>query len=190
MKLVMMLGQPAGLVALLTCQAEGHEVLAVATRDQAIEWYCRVSDLPIHHESIAWRDGLTEADVLLSVHGREIIPAEVLNLPRHGGINLHPCLWKYKGADPVGRLLADQGTMASVGAHWMTAEVDAGPRVYEYFRSVEGCSTREQVYARLYPVYTLVTRQVLAWLASGQILRHSDSPLEGPPGSLGSLTLG
>ena len=89
-------------------------------------------------------------DLLVCCHGRQILKEDLLSI---GCINLHPCLYKYKGADPIVRLLADKETRASVGVHWMRKEVDEGEVIVERFLEVDGSGVVE-VYNQLYPLYS------------------------------------
>jgi methionyl-tRNA formyltransferase len=113
----------------------------------------------IHQEG--FRLSLSGSDLLLCVHGREIVPAELIRLPRLAAVNVHPYLYKYKGADPVGRALRDKEWHASVGAHRMTAIVDSGEVLSEVFVDIQESECVEQIYNRLYPVYVQVIIGVL-----------------------------
>ena len=73
-----------------------------------------------------------------------------------GGINVHPCLYAYKGTNPIGRMLKDGKTRASVGVHKMTDKVDEGKLIVEEFVSVEGQDSVVGIYNALYPVYITV----------------------------------
>ena len=150
--------QTAGLVGLIAA-AQAIRIRAVVTRDVAFALVAERLGYPVVETIRA--APMADAALLLSVHGREIIPAETLDGLTYGAVNVHPCLWKYPGADPIGRWLAAGERRASVGAHVMTAEVDAGPVICEAFRVLPACETREEVYRWLYPVYGFVVRRAL-----------------------------
>ena len=148
-------GRQAGCIGLLALKALGCEVLGVVAYDQPVADLAAQLGLTsfgsIHDAGI--REGLSRAELLVSVHGREMIPEALLRLPRHGGINMHPCLYAYKGANPIERLLKDGNTRASVGVHRMNGKVDAGDVLVEEFADISGRQTVEEVYNRLYPLY-------------------------------------
>src|SRR5437867_5076434 len=100
-------GRTAGCVGLLTALALRHEVLGVVGYDGEVESLAGSLGLEVSTslKRDAVRGWLARADLMLCVHGREIVSADLLALPRYGGINVHPCLYRYKGADPVGRML-------------------------------------------------------------------------------------
>ena len=170
MKIIFLGGRQVGIIGLLTTLASGCEVKAVVSKSRML---CEVSEslsIPvydsIHKLDILLsynynRHLLSDVDILISVHSREIIPTELLKLTKYGGINVHPCLYKYKGKGPISRLLADGETKASVGVHRMTEVVDEGEALYEQFVSLDGQKTVVEVYNTLYPYYSLVLSKAL-----------------------------
>ena len=161
--IVFMGGKQAGLIGLLTILAAGHKVEAVIAYDYIIDKTASFLDIPffssIHNKDV-YRF-LSDCDILVSVHGREIITDAELALPRLGGINVHPCLYKYKGTRPVERMLADKIRLASVGIHKMTSEVDCGEVIVEHFLHIGDAKTPEEVYNRLYPLYSRTLLEAL-----------------------------
>ena len=99
--------------------------------------------------------------MIISIHGRELIPDKILGQVKYGGINIHPCLWKYKGADPIKRLIADKSPIASVGAHRMTDKVDEGEVLVEHFIHLQPYQSEADVYNQLYPLYPIVLIEAL-----------------------------
>jgi methionyl-tRNA formyltransferase len=165
MRAVFMGGRQAGCVGLLTSLCFGCEIDALVAYDDQIRMVAGLLDLPLRHSISETQGSLADADVLISVHGREFVPPELLALPRLGGINVHPCLYAYKGADPVARLLADRNTRASVAVHRMTDELDEGEVLVEEFVDVTGDQTGVEVYNRLYPYYATALYRALQALA-------------------------
>jgi methionyl-tRNA formyltransferase len=159
-------GKQAGCVGLLAAIAAGCNVRGVIGYDEHVRELASGLELrvfgAIGDEGIAGL--LQESDLLISVHGRELVPDELLRIPRLGGINVHPCLYAYKGADPVGRLLADGNPKASVGVHRMTSEVDSGEVLVEEFVDVAEATTVDAVYNRLYPHYATALVRAIATL--------------------------
>ena len=101
-------------------------------------------------------------DLLVCCHGRKIIPKNMLD--KGICINLHPCLYKYKGANPIKSLLSDKETKASVGCHHMSEKVDEGEVIYEKFVDVSECKNETEVYNKLYIYYAEVLSISLAKL--------------------------
>ena len=86
---------------------------------------------------------------------------DLLRLPKHGAINVHPYLYKYKGANPVKQALRDKNFKASVGAHIMEDKVDEGKVLIEEFIDVSVVNSVEEIYNRLYPSYCSVIFKIL-----------------------------
>lgn len=156
-------GRQAGCVGLLTLLAVGSKISGIVAYDSTMEQLAIALRLP-RFSSIKQpevEELLSQSDLLVSVHGREIVPSRLLELPRFGGINTHPCLYAYKGVDPVGRLLHDGNTLASVGIHRMTEKVDQGEVLAEEFINVVGKRSVDEVYNAIYPHYSLALLKAL-----------------------------
>ena len=170
LNVVFMGGKQAGCIGLLTICASGCRVQGVVAYDDLVKTLAAELDLLVF-DSISQpevKNVLSNSDILVSVHGREIVPAGLFSLPRLGAINVHPCLVKYKGASPVRRLLEDGGTRASVGVHRMAEKVDEGEVLLEEFLDISGKKSVDEVYNALYPLYSLIILRAMKMLvASG-----------------------
>jgi methionyl-tRNA formyltransferase len=155
MKLAFYGGKQAGLVALLSIIAKGHNIAYVIPEDEMVRRIAEVLDIPMLEKDQINSDEtlmkLKDARVkhLVCCHGKRIIKGKLLSL---GCINLHPCLYRYKGKGPITRLIADNNRKASVAAHWMSKEVDGGEVIVELYKEVELDSVTG-VYNQLYPLY-------------------------------------
>ncbi|RLA62850.1 MAG: hypothetical protein DRQ88_13160 [Epsilonproteobacteria bacterium] len=159
-------GKQAGCIGLLTTLAVGCRITGVVAYDGLVRGLAEKMNLPtfqsINEEGCV--NLLYASDLIVCVHGREIIPNNVLEIPLLGGINVHPCLYKYKGSNPIGRLLSDGNPKASVGVHHMMGELDSGGVIAELFVDVSNKNTIVEVYNELYPIYSMVLLEALVWL--------------------------
>ncbi len=162
----------AGVFCLLTLLALRENVVCVIPNDNFVKTIAKKFNLEIFEpnsindkNSIKYIKNLNP-DVLICCHGREILNENILNIPRFGCINLHPCLYKYKGANPIRRLLRDEETRASVGVHYMIKEVDKGETITENFVNIKGCKTEEEVYNKLYLYYSITLIDALKKIKS------------------------
>lgn len=174
LKVAYMGGKQAGCIGLLALGAGGYAPKAVVAYDQLVKSLAEslnIAVFPSIGES-GFKEALSAADILVSVHGREIVPKNVLETPPLGGINVHPCLYSYKGANPVGRLLQDGNSTASVGVHRMTERVDEGEVLVEEFIQVADKKTVDEVYNALYPFYATMLLKALKIM--GQRLEATD----------------
>ncbi|OHA68515.1 MAG: hypothetical protein A3A27_01700 [Candidatus Wildermuthbacteria bacterium RIFCSPLOWO2_01_FULL_47_18] len=150
-------GRQAGMIQLLTLLALGHKVVCVVPVDDIVEIAAKDLGLEVQKPKDINDDafvGYLEklgADLFVCCHGRQIIKPRILKMVK--AINTHPCLYKYKGAEPIRRLLEDKNTKASVAVHWMIEKVDEGGVIVENFKEVTS-TTVEGVYNELYPLYS------------------------------------
>lgn len=159
-------GKQAGCVGMLTLLAAGYKISGLVAYDSTAEKLAEALVLPtfpsIYYPEVS--EILSSCDLIVSVHAREIVPGRLLELPRLGGVNAHPCLYAYKGADPVNRFLQDGNKLASVGVHRMTEVVDEGEVLAEEFVDVSGAQSVDAVYNVLYPYYSLALLKAIGTL--------------------------
>lgn len=99
------------------------------------------------------------SDILLSVHGREIVPIELLRKARYA-VNVHPFYKFFKGANPVKRAIKHHVQQADVTAHEMTEKLDEGKIIAQETMTVIG-QTEEEIYKQLYPLYAKVIKDAV-----------------------------
>ncbi|KYC54031.1 MAG: methionyl-tRNA formyltransferase [Candidatus Methanofastidiosum methylothiophilum] len=150
-------GKQAGFIGLLTLKSTKCKILSVVAYDDSVKILANKLKIPTF-DSI--KDSnfikyLYKSDLLLSVHGREIVPIDILKIPKFGCINVHPCLYKYKGSNPIGRFIKDENNLASVGVHYMDERVDEGKVIYEKFIDIKDKNSIDEVYNQLYIHYSL-----------------------------------
>ena len=120
-------------------------------------------------------------DFLLSLSWRFLVPARFLERSRLADINLHRGqLPKYGGAEPVRRMLEDGLKFATITAHIMTEELDAGEVLVEDDLAVEAqphesmVELVERVKQELDPIYP-----VTALAALDKVLARRGLPMLG-----------
>lgn len=163
LKICFMGGNQAGMVGALTLLSKGAEMLSAVSYTDDLTALLRSLRIPVHKsiKEKGFIEKLKISDLLVSVHGKEMVGEDLLKLPKFGAVNLHPYLYKYKGADPVGRALKDREFKASVGAHLMEEKVDEGDVLAEEFIDVSGAKSVDEIYNRLYPCYSRVILKAL-----------------------------
>jgi methionyl-tRNA formyltransferase len=158
MKIIFYGGKQAGMVALLSLLALKENIVCVIPVDDIVEKTGRAFKLNIkktkdinNAKFVRYLKSLNP-NLLICCHGRQILRKGILSI---ASINLHPCLYKYKGSHPVERLLKDKNKKASVGAHWMSEKIDEGKIITEEFVSTKG-RTPIEIYNELYLLYIKV----------------------------------
>ncbi|HEY7941853.1 MAG TPA: methionyl-tRNA formyltransferase [Candidatus Limnocylindrales bacterium] len=102
--------------------------------------------LPVHADpAVAGTADL----IILADYGR-LLPAAVVDTPRHGALNLHPSLLpRWRGATPVARAIAAGDAVTGVSLMRMDAGLDTGPLVAQRETSIEADETTPELEARL-----------------------------------------
>lgn len=150
--MILMIGNTVGLIAVNVCDKYGID--GIVAYDNKIT-YKRLGYKVF--DSIEYVD--VESRILLSVHGREIVPESILNKYIYTA-NVHPFYDKYKGKSPVKRALEDNCREADVTSHKMIATVDEGNILFQEKKIVTG-NTEEEIYSELYPLYAKVIKDTM-----------------------------
>lgn len=156
-------GKQAGIIGALTLLAAGHKIISAVSYSRELSAILAYLNVPLSPsvKDKFFSEALKRSDLLVSVHGREIVNTGLLILPKFGCINIHPYLYKYKGAKPVERAIKDKNFKASVGVHRMEKEVDKGRVLIEEFIDTESAKTVDEIYNKLYPHYSLTLLKAL-----------------------------
>ncbi len=162
-------GSEAGIVGALTILSTGCKIKMAVSYSDDLTDILNLLGISVYRSinDAGFIRGLRESDLLLSVHGREIVGKGLRESPKYGAINIHPYLYRYKGMDPVAQALKEKNFKASVGAHIMESKVDKGEVLIEEFVDVSGANSVEEIYNRLYSHYCTVTLRVLNMLPGG-----------------------
>jgi len=156
-------GKQAGLITLLSIIAKGYNVKIIIPEDDIIKEAAKNFNIPIIEKKLVNEKSTIEKfkkkniNLFVCCHARKILKQDIL---KFNCINLHPCLYKYKGADPVHRLIKEKNTKASVAVHYMIEEVDAGEVIIEIFKEVE-IDSIISVYNQIYSLYSVAICKAL-----------------------------
>lgn len=158
MKVALYGGQTTGIISLLTLLSTTSTVKAVIAQDKSMQQIATLYSLDTYspkdiNTSSFIQQLVQTVDLLICCHGRKLLSTElVTSVPC---INIHPCLYAYKGAQPIKRLIEEKNSRASVASHWMTPVIDEGKVIIEKFIHIENIETANEadVYRQLYPLY-------------------------------------
>lgn len=145
MRVVLFCRRNVGLIALSHLVSLGHEVKCV-TDDDNVKWLAQRLGVELVKE-----ETMGEYDYIFSVHWNKKIDMKYISGNR--GINFHPCLSLYKGANPVKRYLHNMNMRGSVGAHYMNDKFDSGEVIHEEFFTTPILSDYAGFYNIAWPVY-------------------------------------
>jgi len=120
-----------------------------------------------------------QPDLLVLADYGQIVPSELLDLPPHGALNLHPSLLpRWRGASPIPAAILAGDNHTGVTLMRMDAGLDTGPIVAQQVLGLDGTEVSSELEARLAAVAANLLGDTLDdWLA-GRIEPRAQ-PLEG-----------
>lgn len=100
-------------------------------------------------ETLDWIRGL-DLDLIVVMAYGQILPQSLLDIPRHGCLNLHTSLLpRYRGAAPIQWAILNGDAQTGVTLMKMDAGMDTGPVVATRPTAIENSDTAETLYYRL-----------------------------------------
>jgi methionyl-tRNA formyltransferase len=129
MKTIVLYGRRnTAMVAIPYLMAKGFRVIIISDDEHVLEVGKSLKCLTGNFSAIE----LLEYNLFICIHGNKIIPKEWLKEGRM--INVHPCLDKYKGRNPIKNYIQFGDKWGSVSSHFMTEQVDEGEVIHtEHF---------------------------------------------------------
>jgi methionyl-tRNA formyltransferase len=118
-------------------------------------------------------------DLLVLADYGQIVPAELLDLPAHGALNLHPSLLpRHRGASPIQATIMAGDRETGVTLIQMDAGLDTGPIVAQRRVSVDAADSAISLETRLAAVAAELLSETLdPWLARD--IQPQPQPVEG-----------
>lgn len=106
---------------------------------------------------------------IVAAYGK-IIPPEILNLPKHGLLNIHPSLLpKYRGPSPVQTALLNGDTETGVTIMKVDEEMDHGPIVANYKLKITSYKSSEEAHTALFKLGADLLIKLLPDYITGKI---------------------
>ena len=123
-----------------------------------------------HNHELRERLEAIQPDAILVVAYGRIIPQWMLDLPRHGCINLHGSLLpKYRGAAPIQWAVANGETHTGVTTMRLDAGLDTGPMLLAQVEPIAPQETAEDLFESLAEIGSALMVRTLAGLEDGSI---------------------
>lgn len=131
---------------------------------------CQPTRLRKEPEMIAWlRD--QNPDYLVTAAFGQILPQEVLDIPRLGTVNVHASLLPhYRGANPVQWAILNNQTETGITTMLTALEVDAGPMLLQARTPIQPNEDAASLTERLAQLGAEILPQSLHGLAAGEIV--------------------
>jgi methionyl-tRNA formyltransferase len=117
--------------------------------------------------------GRLEADLIVLADYGRLVPAAILDLPRHGAVNLHPSLLpRHRGAAPVAAAILAGDAATGVTLMRMDAGLDTGPIVAQRSIALEGDEVAPALEGRLATLAAdLLVESLPGWVAGRLVAR-------------------
>lgn len=172
----------------------GLEVAAIVTKRRPhddVYGYasmCRVAsdhDIPLLEPQCVDRECVEKIrrlapDLIISTYYRNILPREVLDIPRLGSVNVHPGrLPHYRGPIPTFWALVNGESSCGVTLHFMDAGVDTGPIIAQDEVAITAGDTGFTLSTRVMQAgHALLMRNLNAIMA-GDVEARDQDPTQG-----------
>jgi methionyl-tRNA formyltransferase len=122
-----------------------------------------------HPESVA-RIAAEQPDLIIVVAYGQILPQEVLDIPKHGCINVHASLLpRYRGAAPINWAIARGETVTGVTIMKMDAGMDTGPMLHVREIPIGEDDTAETMFPKLSALGAEALTEALGKLREGTL---------------------
>ena len=194
---VVFLGTPEFAVPSLESLAARHDVVAVFTQpdrpkgrgnqlaESPVKTAARQLGIPIHQPERVRRPESVEllqelaADLMIVVGYGQIIPQSIIDLPRHGILNVHASLLpKYRGAAPIQWAIANGESETGVTIMQIDAGLDTGDMLSKSRTSIGPEETAPELSARLAPLGAELLCETIARIDAGTVQREKQDSAE------------
>lgn len=114
--------------------------------------------------------------IVVVAYGK-FLPKVLLDLPKHGCINIHPSLLpKYRGAAPINWAILNGDTVTGVTTMCLVEEMDAGDVLLQREVAIGPDETAAELHDRLAPIGAELLVETLDRIATGRAQATSQDP--------------
>ena len=136
-------------------------------------------DIPVYQpgklrqpEAVAELEALAPDLIVVVAYG-QILPKSVLEIPRHGCINVHASLLpKYRGAAPINKAIIDGETETGITTMYMDVGLDTGDMLIKKTLSIGTEETAGELHDRLASLGRETMEETLQKLCAGTLQRE------------------
>jgi UDP-4-amino-4-deoxy-L-arabinose formyltransferase/UDP-glucuronic acid dehydrogenase (UDP-4-keto-hexauronic acid decarboxylating) len=183
-----------GCVGIEALLRHGFEIVAVFTHEdnpQETIWFDSVAEIaakyhipvyaPMDINHPIWVDKIKELrpEILFSFYHRQLIRAEILDIPKAGCLNLHGSLLpKYRGRAPINWVLINGERETGVTLHYMTPRADDGDIVAQEKIEIGEDDTAMTLYRKAAQTAERLLDEILPHIMEGSTPRIPQDPLQ------------
>lgn len=195
MKLVFMGTPEIARRSLKAIHEAGHEIVGVYTKPDTpknrgmklaiseVKEYALEAGLPIYQPTTFRDDAVVEElralepELIVAVAYGKILPQSVLDIPKHGCINMHASvLPELRGAGPVQWAILRHYTETGVSAMFLSAGMDEGDIIEIRRTPISPTETAEELLARLSDIAAELACDTIRAIEEGTVTRTPQDP--------------
>jgi len=114
----------------------------------------------------------TDCDLIAVVAYGKLLPAEILDIPPSGCINIHASLLpKYRGAAPIQHAVLNGETETGVTSMYMAEEMDTGDIIFTKKLKIDEDDTSADLFERLSEAGAVLLGETVAAISKGTAVR-------------------
>ena len=156
-------------------KGRGYKMIPTPVKEAALEY-----GLPVYQPLSLRKGGDAEESmkvlrdiapdlIVVTAYG-QILPKEILELPKYGCVNIHASLLpKYRGAAPINWVLLNGETETGVTSMQMSEGLDTGDMLIKRSTDIGENETYEELYARLSEMGGEVLMETVSAIAEGKL---------------------
>jgi len=189
MKTIVLAYHDIGCTGIKQLIEHGFDIQAVFTHNDAPGenlWFSSVAETAVTHglqvfapEDInhpIWVEKIREIkpDIIFSFYYRNMVGKKILDIPKHGCLNLHGSLLpKYRGRCPANWALINGEKETGVTLHYMVEKPDAGDIVVQVPVAIGDDDTALDLHAKLNSASEVLLKSTLPALRTGSLEKHA-----------------
>jgi methionyl-tRNA formyltransferase len=161
-------------------KGRGQQVAISPVKEAALELGLRVEQPErIRRPEVISQLAEFAAEVVVVVGYGQIIPQAIIDLPRHGIVNVHASLLpKYRGAAPIQWAVANGERTTGVTTMLINAGLDTGDMLLKAETAIGDCETAVELSERLAPIGAALLVETLNQISNGTVHREPQNDAE------------
>ncbi len=152
-------------------RGRGRKVTPTPVKSKAIELGLRVIS-PERIEEAKPEIEVLSPDILVVVSYGQLVPKDILEIPKIGCLNVHPSLLpKYRGAAPIQRAIMNGERLTGVTIIWMNERLDAGDIFLQREVPIKDDETYGELHERLSQISAEMMEEAVERVKNNEIIK-------------------
>ena len=111
-------------------------------------------------------------DIIFCIGATQIVPKEILKIPKLGCLNIHPSLLpRYRGRYSTVYSIFNGDKFTGVSAHWIGSELDSGKLIYKKKFNINKNDTAKNVYDKFTKIGFFLFKKILNEIIKGKKIK-------------------